>query len=237
MNKFPLNTKEWNHIIELYHQDRNLPFLEISDLYFIACQSIKFDHLGEGQDSSSLSHCPSSDVLMTNYFICLICFDESQVNNLSDRCPNTFGISTQEDRSYHRGICHSCIELYLISSINSSNVSGNGSIRCICPDKTCNRYFDRDFILSSFENNAKLIRKYEQFTLNAFVEEDNQLRWCPRQGCGSVVTIPINIQHRSQIQCQNCGKYLCSSCGNTHSSLAPCSMVFFRIFILKFLGS
>jgi hypothetical protein len=189
-----------------YHSAGPLPSLELNDLYFIRKESAA----SKSENSASRLH------------ICLICLEKGAQLHLSDSCANTYGVSTFGDSLVVRGVCLSCIDLYLISSINSARIDATGAIRCHCPDTKCSFRYNREFILSRVAS-EETRRRYEHFALNSLVEADETLRWCPRQGCGSIVTITSKKQKR--IKCSQCLGSFCSQCGNEHSSWTPCSLV------------
>jgi hypothetical protein len=182
-----------------------LPSLEANDIYFTKT----FCHQ-KGDSSSSRLH------------ICLICLERGTTVRLSDSCDNTYGISSFGDSVIVRGVCLSCIDLYLVSSINSASIDIKGAIRCHCPDRKCSFRYDREFIYSRVTSEDTR-RKYEHFVQNAMVEADQTLRWCPRLGCENIVSITSDRQKR--IQCSRCLGSFCLRCGNEHSSWTPCSLV------------
>jgi hypothetical protein len=177
---------------------------------------------------SSCLH-PDSQSPLSSSSICLICFEERMgESHLSNSCKNTYGTSCSGDQVITRGVCHSCIDLYLTSAIESARVSGNGSIRCICPSRSCPLRYDREFVLSRVSGSEATLRRYERFVRNAAVAESESLRWCPREGCGNIVTVDVStgrIPRQQRSQCDKCLLSFCSSCGNPHPSLVPCSMV------------
>jgi hypothetical protein len=165
-------------------------------------------------------------------YICLVCFNERKgISHLSTSCRNTFGISVSssdcgDQQNITRGVCHNCIDLYLTSAIDSARVSGDGSIKCICPSRSCPLRYDREFVLSRLSRREVTLQKYERFVRNASVAESKNLRWCPREGCGNIVTVSAVAGSRQQrSQCERCSLSFCSSCGNPHPALTPCSMV------------
>ena len=161
-------------------------------------------------------------------YLCLVCFGESpEQSHLSYSCGNTYGTSISGDQRITRGVCHDCLDLYLASAIDSARVSGDGSIRCFCPSRSCSLRYDREFVLRRVSGSEVTLDRYERFVRNAAVAESGSLRWCPRPGCGNVVTVSVSGGSRlhQRGQCDKCLLTFCSSCGNPHSPLTPCSMV------------
>lgn len=164
---------------------------------------------------------------LKSLYRCLVCFDASEEEQfLWTNCPNTYGKSVTGRMIVHRGVCCSCVDEYIFSSIRDAKVTADGSVRCVCPDKFCSTRYDREFITSRLSTHVhpsdNLMEKYERFVLNALVESDSSKVWCPREGCESIVTLTPTERRATCLKCQ---LSFCAKCVNAHSALVSCSLV------------
>ncbi|CAN8005523.1 unnamed protein product [Ixodes hexagonus] len=120
--------------------------------------------------------------------------------------------------------CFSCWQCYLTLKIQEGSVQG-----IVCPAVDCPQLVPVDVIEQLVS--PEMVRRYLQFDIEAFVETNPDIKWCPWAACGRAVKLPVIsepavIPHRSvppvshAVDCGN-GHYFCWEClGSAH---APCS--------------
>ncbi|XP_049788774.1 ankyrin repeat and IBR domain-containing protein 1-like isoform X1 [Schistocerca nitens] len=123
----------------------------------------------------------------------------------------------------HR-FCTSCWENYLTVKIQAGDAHG-----ILCPAYQCPMLVPADVIEKLVS--PDMARRYLQFDIEAFVESNRSIKWCPMPGCGRAVRLPEYEQplpgSRSgsppptshAVDCGN-GHFFCWEClGEAH---APC---------------
>ncbi|EEC20064.1 ankyrin repeat containing protein [Ixodes scapularis] len=119
--------------------------------------------------------------------------------------------------------CFSCWQCYLTLKIQEGSVKG-----IVCPAVDCPQLVPVDVIEQLVS--PEMVRRYLQFDIEAFVETNPDIKWCPWAGCGRAVKLPVIakppvLPHRAPpvshaVDCGN-GHYFCWECrGAAH---APCS--------------
>uniref|UniRef100_A0A131Y3K0 RBR-type E3 ubiquitin transferase n=1 Tax=Ixodes ricinus TaxID=34613 RepID=A0A131Y3K0_IXORI len=119
--------------------------------------------------------------------------------------------------------CFSCWQCYLTLKIQEGSVQG-----IVCPAVDCPQLVPVDVIEQLVS--PEMVRRYLQFDIEAFVETNPDIKWCPWAGCGRAVKLPVIakppvLPHRAPpvshaVDCGN-GHYFCWEClGGAH---APCS--------------
>ncbi|XP_029828626.2 ankyrin repeat and IBR domain-containing protein 1 isoform X1 [Ixodes scapularis] len=119
--------------------------------------------------------------------------------------------------------CFSCWQCYLTLKIQEGSVKG-----IVCPAVDCPQLVPVDVIEQLVS--PEMVRRYLQFDIEAFVETNPDIKWCPWAGCGRAVKLPVIakppvLPHRAPpvshaVDCGN-GHYFCWECrGGAH---APCS--------------
>ncbi|XP_022102326.1 ankyrin repeat and IBR domain-containing protein 1-like isoform X2 [Acanthaster planci] len=79
--------------------------------------------------------------------------------------------------------CRDCWERYLTGKIKEGNAHG-----IVCPGYDCDRLVPVETIETLVSR--EMARRYLQFDINAFVESNPKLKWCPVAGCGRAVHMP-----------------------------------------------
>ncbi|XP_064598005.1 ankyrin repeat and IBR domain-containing protein 1-like [Liolophura sinensis] len=124
--------------------------------------------------------------------------------------------------------CRTCWKTYLNLKIQEGEAH-----HITCPAYGCSRLVPVDIIESVVSR--QMARKYLQFDIQAFVESNPTIKWCPFPGCGNAVRLPdlegpaspnilvtpsIPVDTSRAVDCGN-GHYFCWEClGESHE---PCS--------------
>ncbi|XP_065316198.1 uncharacterized protein LOC135924994 isoform X1 [Gordionus sp. m RMFG-2023] len=93
--------------------------------------------------------------------------------------------------------CRDCWERYLTLKIQEGNVQ-----LIVCPSYDCNHLVPVDFIERVVSRD--MAKKYLQYDIQAFVESNPFIKWCPRAGCNRAVKIdetflvPSNYHQNSE---------------------------------------
>ncbi|XP_064085866.1 ankyrin repeat and IBR domain-containing protein 1-like [Macrobrachium nipponense] len=113
------------------------------------------------------------DLSGDNENMCEICYGEMRSWELGEHC----GTSCEHQ------FCATCWESYLTLKIQEG-----GAHHILCPAVGCNILVDVDFIEKMVS--PEMARKYLQFDIQAFVERNKTIKWCPLPGCGRAVMFP-----------------------------------------------
>ncbi|XP_055345873.1 ankyrin repeat and IBR domain-containing protein 1-like [Paramacrobiotus metropolitanus] len=119
--------------------------------------------------------------------------------------------------------CRNCWQQYLTIKIHNGNI-----YPIVCPDSSCSVLVPCDVVEGLVSR--EVARKYLQFDIEAFVESNPNMKWCPFAGCGRAVCRPelpaplsLDIPHMKPplatshaVDCGN-GHYFCWECsGEAH---------------------
>ncbi|XP_037798012.1 ankyrin repeat and IBR domain-containing protein 1-like isoform X1 [Penaeus monodon] len=104
---------------------------------------------------------------------CDICLGEMRIWELGEH------VGTSCEHQF----CATCWERYLTLKIQEG-----GAHHILCPAVRCNILVDVDFIEKMVS--PEMARKYLQFDIQAFVEKNKTIKWCPQPGCGRAVKFP-----------------------------------------------
>ncbi|XP_050544960.1 ankyrin repeat and IBR domain-containing protein 1-like isoform X2 [Daktulosphaira vitifoliae] len=172
----------------------------------ISVQSSKTIYLNEMQQT----HLNVEDAQLNNTYltICDICLNELPNSD----CP----IKLYCEHMF----CNSCWKQYLTYKIkrkDSSNI--------FCPALHCHILVPTELIEKVVS--PEMARRYFDLNIEAFVENNRSIKWCPVPKCGLAVRLPINAKkskNSSKIaRSVDCGRghYFCWECmGDAHT---PCS--------------
>lgn len=105
--------------------------------------------------------------------VCEICYGEMRA----------WELGKHGGTSCHHQFCATCWESYLTLKIQEG-----GAHHILCPAVHCNILVDVDFIEKMVS--PEIARKYLQFDIQAFVERNKTIKWCPLPGCGRAVKFP-----------------------------------------------
>lgn len=120
----------------------------------------------------------------------------------------------------YSGFCMPCIREYLAIQIETAHINPNGSVQCPCQSAACLETFPKDAVFDLLPH-AQLREKYESFCLNAAVQHDSNLHWCPNPACTNIIE---TVAGQRRAVCSSCTEALCISCGSSHSRFMPCGM-------------
>jgi len=113
------------------------------------------------------------------------------------------------------GYCQDCWTSYLSIAIND----GKGCLDLRCPEPKCLERV-RPSAVRRFCPPA-LVKRFDRFSLDAYVEESPLRKWCPRPGCG------FACERRPEgpsIACR-CGMEWCFECSNDEHQPVSCAIV------------
>jgi len=110
------------------------------------------------------------DELQDKRYLCPICDEQYLINEiyLLDNCNHKY--------------CRQCLEMMLQLKIKEGQTQ---NIRC--PNPSCNSQIDYTQIKQLLSGNKEIFAKYEEFNLKQALESMQDLRWCPRPGCGNAM--------------------------------------------------
>ncbi|KAF9923807.1 hypothetical protein BGZ65_008665 [Modicella reniformis] len=140
-------------------------------------------------------------------FTCGICFDDSG-SAVGLRCNHLF--------------CQDCYSNYLTQKI----VEEGECRRIGCPEARCNVVVDEQTIKKVVP--PSVLTRYHHFQDRAYVEDLDNLKWCPAPNCENAVE--CRLPHSSfltivpTVQCA-CGYRFCFGCSMGDHQPAPCSLV------------
>ncbi|KAG0236529.1 hypothetical protein BGW41_000397 [Actinomortierella wolfii] len=141
-------------------------------------------------------------------FICTICFDDAPSKVVGLRCNHQF--------------CYDCYKHYVTQKI----VEEGECRRILCPESGCNFIVDQLTVQKVVE--PKTLERYRQLLDRAYVEDMDNLRWCPAPNCENAVD--CRLPHSTfdtvvpTVQCA-CGNKFCFGCGQGDHQPAPCQLV------------
>ncbi|KAK6331759.1 hypothetical protein TWF718_002301 [Orbilia javanica] len=142
-------------------------------------------------------------------FMCDICCEDG--NNLQ-----TFSL-----RCNHR-YCADCYRHYLSQKIKEEGEA----IRIQCPSDGCRVLVDPKSIVMLA--GVDVLSRYYELLNRTYVEDRENLRWCPAPNCEYVVDCPVSQKQLHEIVptvlC-TCGHHFCFGCGSNDHQPCPCGLV------------
>ncbi|KAI5814870.1 hypothetical protein BZA77DRAFT_93298 [Pyronema omphalodes] len=136
-------------------------------------------------------------------------------------CDDEPGLDTYSMKCDHR-YCASCYRQYLESKIKEEGEAA----RIQCPSEGCSRIVDSKTIKLLVSSDAWY--RYEELLNRTYVDDKQNLRWCPAPECEYAVDCPIrqNELHKvvPTVVC-NCSHRFCFGCGLHDHQPCPCSLV------------
>jgi len=133
---------------------------------------------------------------------CLVCFDEFR----SSMCTALM--------CKHR-LCKDCWKAYLTVKINEGDVQ-----KIYCPARDCPTLVPEESIKKLVDE--PIYEKYIRFITKSFVEDNDQVSWCPAPNCGNAIT--ADMMNGITVQC-SCGYRFCFSCHNEAHTPCTCERV------------
>ncbi|KAI9685009.1 MAG: hypothetical protein M1822_005401 [Bathelium mastoideum] len=142
-------------------------------------------------------------------FVCEIC------------CEDRLGLDTFSMKCGHR-FCADCYRHYLAQKIKDEGEAA----RIKCPGDGCNKIVDSkslDLLVAS-----DLRDRYQVLLTRTYVDDKENLKWCPAPNCEYAVDCGVKQRDLSKIvptvQCA-CGHSFCFGCTLNDHQPAPCSLV------------
>uniref|UniRef100_A0A6S9ISQ1 RBR-type E3 ubiquitin transferase n=1 Tax=Heterosigma akashiwo TaxID=2829 RepID=A0A6S9ISQ1_HETAK len=108
--------------------------------------------------------------------------------------------------------CRVCWAQYLDVKV----AEGPACVYTVCPEQKCPRIVTEE-IFQEFLS-AETFLKYQQFSLDSFVDINRTLRWCPGAGCPRAARAPPQAGH---VKCV-CGAAFCFRCADEAHAPAGC---------------
>lgn len=109
--------------------------------------------------------------------------------------------------------CRSCWEGYLTVKIEDGEVQD-----ILCPAFDCHHLVPVDVIEKVVS--PHMVKRYLQFDIEAFVDRNPSIKWCPYPNCGRAVRLPESDAVPQELMSMNCASPLAAShsvgCGNGH---------------------
>ncbi|KAK9832545.1 hypothetical protein WJX81_007928 [Elliptochloris bilobata] len=137
---------------------------------------------------------------------CQICFDEVQAREMrSARCGHLF--------------CRDCWRGYVANAINS----GPSALNLRCPLPECTAAVPTA-VVEAVASPADL-RRFRQYALRSYVEDNRKLTWCPAPGCEHAVEALVDLGAEPlDIACV-CGAAFCFQCKEEAHRPVDCETV------------
>jgi len=114
----------------------------------------------------------------------------------------------------HR-LCKDCWKAYLTVKINEGDVQ-----KIYCPARDCPTLVPEESIKKLVDE--PIYEKYIRFITKSFVEDNDQVSWCPAPNCGNAIT--ADMMNGITVQC-SCGYRFCFSCHNEAHTPCTCERV------------
>ncbi|XP_026420537.1 probable E3 ubiquitin-protein ligase ARI8 [Papaver somniferum] len=135
---------------------------------------------------------------------CGICFDNYHQDEMYDAgCGHVF--------------CESCWKGYIGTSVND----GPGCLSLRCPDPDCNAAVCQDMVYKLVSNDDK--KKYSDYLLISYIEDNRSMKWCPGPGCGSAIQL-VHDTENYDVTCE-CTFSFCWNCTQEAHHPVECSTV------------
>lgn len=142
-------------------------------------------------------------------FVCDIC------------CEDSPDLRTYAMRCNHR-FCVDCYRQYLAQKIKDEGEAA----RIRCPGDGCNRIVDSKTLDLLVTEDLK--SRYEVLLTRTYVDDKDNLKWCPAPNCEFAVDCSVKAKELDRIvptvQCA-CGHPFCFGCSLPDHQPAPCSLV------------
>eukprot|EP01083_Nonionella_stella_P077534 211785_1 len=146
------------------------------------------------------SPCSSPESLMS----CQICFsDVKSRDTFSMPCNHRF--------------CLDCWKHHLTSALNSGTAGGASVLHVRCPEYKCKNIVGEEVFQMLLEKS--LFEKYQRRLLQSFVDDNNDISWCPSASCARVVAFS---KHKTTVRC-SCGQKFCFQCQSPAHAPSSCS--------------
>ncbi|KAK4768624.1 hypothetical protein SAY87_003765 [Trapa incisa] len=137
-------------------------------------------------------------------FICGICFESYPHDKIySNTCGHPF--------------CSTCWAGYISTSIND----GPGCLSLRCPDPSCSAAVGQSMIDVLASDNEK--KKYSQYLLRSYVENNRKTKWCPAPGCEYAVEFAAGSEGYD-VSCM-CSYNFCWNCTEEAHRPVDCGTV------------
>eukprot|EP00937_MAST-01D_sp_MAST-1D-sp2_P005190 g5190.t1 len=202
-----LRAFRWNRekLYEQFYADRDEVLRKCGVQFFAASQSAAADGGGGGggdQDATAVSAAAAGGG--PEELHCEICFEDvSMSNSFCLGCKHRF--------------CRECWEGYLTNAVSE----GTRSVFAPCPSQGCKEVVTEDVFLNILRGDAPSLQKYRKYLLDAFVDINKAMRWCPSPFCTNAVCAP---SHTRSVRCL-CGTKFCFGCGEPAHEPVTCELL------------
>ena len=137
---------------------------------------------------------------------CEICFEDVSADN-------SFSLGCQ-----HR-FCRLCWHGYLTNEVSE----GTRCVFSTCPAQGCKEVVTEDVFVQILngESDEQQLTRYRKFLLDAFVDTNKCMRWCPSPYCTNALAAP---SHTTSVRCK-CGCAFCFHCGEPAHEPINCDLL------------
>ena len=137
---------------------------------------------------------------------CEICFEDVSPDN-------SFSLGCQ-----HR-FCRLCWHGYLANEVSE----GTRCVFSACPAQGCKEVVTEDVFVQILngDSDEQQLTRYRKFLLDAFVDTNKCMRWCPSPFCTNALSAP---SHTTSVRCR-CGCAFCFHCGEPAHEPINCAML------------
>lgn len=147
------------------------------------------------------------------------------------QCQTSFCEQVEHDKAFSLScghvFCHDCWKGYLTSVIND----GMTCMFTTCPGITSDK--DHPFgqsckkmvptsVFNRFIKDPSRMANYNKWMIDAFVNGQPSIKWCPNPNCENAVEYPIS---KDSTVCCSCGLQWCFLCSHEQHDPAPCDLV------------
>lgn len=141
---------------------------------------------------------------------------ESQSQAASNSCSLCFEDDLEPDQVFSLScgdtFCTVCWQHYLSIKITEGQTAD-----ITCPAMKCDLLVDESSVRLLVA--PEVFERYRRFTINAFVDTNEYVKWCPAPGCGNAVNID-SVKNQT-VTC-SCGHRFCFACGEPAHRPATC---------------
>lgn len=161
----------------------------------VACEQIQDEYQNTSLNS------PAKSVPLSPETMCAICASNMSSDEKLVQVP-----------CLHQ-FCRSCWEGYLTVKIQDGEI-----YNILCPAFDCHHLVPVDVIEQVVS--PHMVKRYLQFDIEAFVDRNPSIKWCPYPNCGRAVRLPESDAIPQELMSMNCAPPLIVShsvgCGNGH---------------------
>lgn len=143
----------------------------------------------------------ASDTDSSKSATCRICYKDYLENMEDTKACSAFGDSDEDQTNNDKKLvgincghkfCRSCWDRYLTMKINEGNVTD-----IVCPELKCFAIVSHDVIEKLVS--ADTAKRFLDFGIRAFVDQNPNIKWCPFPGCNMAVKNPKSFSSHKKV--------------------------------------